>query len=69
MPVGFTRYSRGQSFSVLGRNKSFLLVMAAGSVVGTLIGEQLLRIVPNAVLLPALAEILLLSAIKVWRHK
>ncbi|MET2830890.1 sulfite exporter TauE/SafE family protein [Mesorhizobium shangrilense] len=68
MLVGFTRYSRDQSFSVLGRNKSFLLVMAAGSIVGTFIGGLLLGIVPNALLLPALAVILLISAVKVWRH-
>ncbi|MGK9041381.1 sulfite exporter TauE/SafE family protein [Rhizobium sp. SA279] len=69
MLVGFTRYSRDQSFSVLGRNKSFLIVMAAGSIVGTFIGGRLLGIVPNAFLLPALAVILVLSAVKVWRHK
>ncbi|WP_095203522.1 sulfite exporter TauE/SafE family protein [Mesorhizobium carmichaelinearum] len=68
MLVGFTRYSRDQSFSVLGRNKSLLLVMAAGSIVGTFIGGLLLGIVPNALLLPALAVILLISAVKVWRH-
>jgi uncharacterized membrane protein YfcA len=68
MLVGFTRYSRDQSFSVIGRNKIFLLLMAAGSIVGTFIGGQLLGIVPNAVLLPALAIILLISAVKVWRH-
>nr|WP_280949578.1 sulfite exporter TauE/SafE family protein [Rhizobium sp. IBUN] len=69
MLVGFTRYSRDQSFSVLGRNKMFVMVMAAGSIVGTFIGGLLLGIVPNAVLLPALAVILLLSAVKVWRHR
>ncbi|MBB2830507.1 UNVERIFIED_ORG: putative membrane protein YfcA [Rhizobium esperanzae] len=68
MVVGFTRYSRAQSFSVIGRNKSFLLLMAAGSIVGTYIGGKLLGIVPNAVLLLALAIILLISAVKVWRH-
>ncbi|MDW9794387.1 TSUP family transporter [Sinorhizobium meliloti] len=68
MLVGFTRYSRDQSFSVLGRNKTFLLVMAAGSIVGTFVGGLLLGIVPNALLLPALAAILLISAVKVWRH-
>ncbi len=68
MLVGFTRYSRDQSFAVLGRNKSFLLVMALGSVLGTFIGGKLLGLVPNAVLLPALAVILLISAVKVWRH-
>ena len=30
MLVGFTRYSMDDSFSVIGRNKLFLLVMAAG---------------------------------------
>ncbi|WP_027668455.1 sulfite exporter TauE/SafE family protein [Rhizobium leguminosarum] len=68
MLVGFTRYSRDQSFSVLGRNKTFLLVMAGGSIVGTFVGGLLLGIVPNGFLLPALAAILLISAIKVWRH-
>ncbi|MBB3979533.1 putative membrane protein YfcA [Rhizobium azooxidifex] len=69
MLVGFTRYSRDQSFSVLGRNKIFLLVMAAGSIVGIFVGGLLLGIVPNAFLLPALAAILLISAAKVWRHR
>lgn len=68
MLVGFTRYSRDQSFSVLGRNKGFIVVMAAGSIVGTFIGGMLLGIVPNSILLPALAAILLVSAMKVWRH-
>lgn len=68
MLVGFMRYSRDQSFSVLGRNKAFLLVMAAGSVIGTFVGGLLLGLVPNGVLLPALALILVISAVKVWRH-
>lgn len=68
MIVGFTRYSRDQSFSVLGRNRNFVLVMAAGSVLGTFIGGRLLGIVPTGVLLPLLAAILLVSAAKVWRH-
>ena len=68
MIVGFTRYSRDDSFAVLGRNRSFVIVMAAGSLVGSFIGGQLLGIVPTAILLPALAVILLVSAAKVWRH-
>ncbi|WP_104668382.1 sulfite exporter TauE/SafE family protein [Ensifer adhaerens] len=68
MLVGFTRYSRDQSFSVIGRNKAFMLLMAAGSIVGTFVGGLLLGMVPNGVLLPALAIILLISAVKVWRH-
>jgi uncharacterized membrane protein YfcA len=68
MIVGFTRYSRDRSFAVLGRNLRFVLVMAAGSVLGTFIGGRLLGIVPASVLIPALVGILLLSAVKVWRH-
>ena len=54
---------------MLGRNRGFVIVMAAGSIAGSLIGALLLGIVPGFVLLPALAAILLLSAVKVWRHK
>jgi uncharacterized membrane protein YfcA len=68
MVVGFARYSRDDTFAVLGRNRVFVAVMAAGSVVGTLIGGRLLGVIPTAVLLPGLAAILLLSAVKVWRH-
>ena len=69
MLVGFTRYSRDQSFSVLRKNWMFLLVMAAGSIVGTFVGGRLLGIVPNTILLPLLAALLVLSAVKMWRHK
>ena len=68
MIVGFTRYSRDRSFVVLGENRMFVLVMAAGSIVGTFIGGRLLGLVPSPVLLPLLALILVLSAVKVWRH-
>ncbi len=69
MLVGFTRYSQDQSFSVLGRNRLFVLVMAFGSIVGSYIGGLLLGIVPSAILLPVLAVILVISAVKVWHHK
>jgi uncharacterized protein len=69
MLVGFTRYSRDQSFAVLGQNWKFLLVMAAGSMVGTFIGGRLLGLVPTHVLLPLLASVLAISAVKVWRHQ
>jgi uncharacterized membrane protein YfcA len=69
MLVGFARYSRDSTFAVLGRNRWFVLVMAAGSIVGSFIGAALLGIVPGGVLLPLLAVILLVSAVKVWRLK
>jgi len=68
MLVGFTRYSRDQSFWVLSRHRRFLLAMAIGSIVGTFIGGQLLGLVPASVLLPLLAAVLVVSAVKVWRH-
>lgn len=68
MIVGFARYSQDRSFAVLGRNRRFVLVMAAGSIAGSFIGGQLLGLVPTAVLLPLLAGILAISAVKIWRH-
>ena len=68
MIVGFTRYSRDRSFAVLSQNRRFALVMAAGSIVGSFVGGQLLGVVPTPVLLPLLAAILVISAVKIWRH-
>jgi uncharacterized membrane protein YfcA len=69
MLVGFARYSCDQSFAVLGQNWIFLLVMVAGSMMGTFIGGLLLGIVPTYILLPLLAAVLVISAVKVWTHK
>ena len=68
MLVGFARYSRDRSFVVLRDNRAFVLAMAVGSIVGAYIGGRLLGVVPATVLLPALAVILLISSVKVWRH-
>jgi uncharacterized membrane protein YfcA len=69
MIVGFTRYSRDRTFAVLEQSRSFVLVMALGSIVGTFIGGRLLGVVPSRVLLPLLAGILIVSSVKIWRHK
>lgn len=68
MVVGFTRYSQDQAFSVLQRNRGFVVTMALGSIAGTFIGGLLLGYVPASILLPALALILVTSAAKVWKH-
>ena len=68
MLVAFARYSRDQSFAVLGQNTRFVLVMAAGSIAGTLIGGLLLGRISSVVLIPILAALLLFSAVRVWRH-
>lgn len=69
MLVGFTRYSQDKSFAVLGRNTMFVVIMAVGSIIGAFLGGRMLGIVPDAILLPTLAAILLISAWKVWRHR
>lgn len=68
MLVAFARYSQDGSFAVLGANLRFTLVMIAGSVVGVVAGGLLLGVVPDVVLIPVLAAILLFSAVKIARH-
>jgi uncharacterized protein len=68
MLVAFTRYSRDQSFVVLRRNTRFVLTMIAGSITGTLVGAVLLGVIPDTVLIPCLAVLLLLTAARIWRH-
>lgn len=68
MLVAFFRYSRDQAFTVLRENRGFVVAMAAGSVTGAVLGGLLLGVVPETVLVPLLAALLLYSAIKVWRH-
>jgi uncharacterized protein len=69
MLVAFARYSQDKSFIVLRTNASFVLIMAAGSISGTLLGGLLLGLVPAAVIIPLLVGLLLASAAKVWRHQ
>jgi uncharacterized membrane protein YfcA len=68
MLVGFARYSRSAAFSVLRQNTRFVVAMAAGSVAGSVVGGLLLGVVPEAVLVPLVVVLLLLSAAKVARH-
>ncbi|WP_205315115.1 hypothetical protein [Nonomuraea lactucae] len=42
--------------------------MVAGSIAGALLGGLLLGVIPDLVLIPALAVILLISAVKKVRH-
>lgn len=68
MLVAFARYSRDGSFAVLGANLRFTVVMASGSIVGALLGGLLLGVFPDLVLIPVLAVILLVSAVKLAQH-
>jgi uncharacterized protein len=69
MLIGLARYSRDRSFSVLAANRGFVLTMGAGSIAGVYLGARLLAVVPGSVLVPMLAVILGLSAVKLWRHR
>ena len=42
--------------------------MTVGSIAGTIAGALLLGVIPNLVLIPALALLLVLSAVKLWQH-
>jgi uncharacterized membrane protein YfcA len=68
MIVAFARYSRDGSFVVLRRHARVVIVLALGSIAGTVAGGLLLGVVPEAALIPGLALLLVLSSIKVWRH-
>lgn len=68
MLVGFARYSQDSSFAVLRGHRGFVALMASGSVVGAALGGLALGKVPSGVLLPTLAAILFISAVKTWRH-
>jgi hypothetical protein len=70
MIVSFMRYSRDQSFKVLSRHPSFVLAMARWFDLGDLGGAVCCsESAPPTLLLPLLAVILFLSAIKLWRHR
>ncbi|MEU5639695.1 sulfite exporter TauE/SafE family protein [Streptomyces milbemycinicus] len=68
MLVAFARYSRDGSFAVLGANLRFAAIMIAGSVTGAVLGGLLLGVIPDLVLIPVLAVLLLASAVKLARH-
>lgn len=68
MLVAFARYSQDKSFIVLQQNRPFLIAMAAGSILGTVAGGALLGSIPDEVLVPLLAALLIISARKVWQH-
>ncbi|MEF3193929.1 MAG: sulfite exporter TauE/SafE family protein [Halothiobacillaceae bacterium] len=68
MVVGFMRYRGAAAFEVLGRERPLFLFMAAGSLVGAVIGGVALGWVPTDLLIVALALILLVSAVKVFKH-
>jgi uncharacterized membrane protein YfcA len=68
MIAAFARYSRDDTFIVLRDHRRFVILMALGSVAGTVAGGLLAGVVPEVVLIPLLGALLLYSAVNVWRH-
>jgi hypothetical protein len=65
MIAAFARYSRDATFVVLRDHRRFVILMALGSVVGTVAGRLLAGVVPEGVLIPLLGALLLYSAVNV----
>jgi uncharacterized membrane protein YfcA len=53
---------RYQAFTVLHRNKRLVITMTAGSIAGTLTGAPLLGVIPNLILVPGLALLLVIGS-------
>ncbi|MDP2153347.1 MAG: sulfite exporter TauE/SafE family protein [Methylotenera sp.] len=68
MLVAFTRYSQSGAFAVVRRERYFLTWMTLGSLVGTALGGLLLGIMPTDALILLLGLVLLISAVKVFKH-
>ncbi len=68
MLAGFLRYREAAAFEVLARERALFLYMAAGSLAGAILGGLLLGLVPTDLLVVMLALILLISAVKVFKH-
>lgn len=68
MLVGFARYSGLDAFAVLREERALFRWMAAGSVVGAGLGGMMLGWIPSHLLTSLLGVILLISAVKVFRH-
>lgn len=68
MVVGFARYSRSDAFVVLRQEKLLFSWMALGSILGTGLGGVMLGYFPTNILMMVLGFILLISAVKTFRH-
>lgn len=68
MIVGFARYTRSDAFDILRKEQSLFRWMVAGSILGAALGSLLLGMVPTNALTTLLGVILLVSAIKTFRH-
>ncbi|MBE0436202.1 MAG: sulfite exporter TauE/SafE family protein [Methylomicrobium sp.] len=68
MLVGLIRYRNSDSFAVLHREKRLFLWMTAGSLLGAGLGAMMLGVVPAHRLIELLGIVLLISAVKTFKH-
>lgn len=66
--VGILRYWRRGAYADRAALRDTVLPMGAGSVIGAVLGGLLLGAVPASVLKVGLGIILIVSAIRVFRH-
>ncbi|AFY77085.1 putative permease [Pleurocapsa sp. PCC 7327] len=67
--MGLFKYRNQPRFKEIKLEREFLVAMAFGSIVGALIGSNLLKYVSSSFLYVILGTILLLSALKLAHHK
>lgn len=68
MIVGFSRYTNADAFQILRKEKKLFVWMVIGSVIGAAIGGLMLGMFPVRVLMTLLGVVLLISAIKTFKH-
>jgi uncharacterized membrane protein YfcA len=66
--MGLYKYRRQQKLTEVLADRTFIIWMSLGSILGSLIGSYLLRYVPNLYLHFLLGAILLVSAVKIAIH-
>ncbi|RBQ32685.1 permease [Arcobacter sp. FW59] len=69
MIIAFSRYSRSEQFKEILKEKTFILYMIFGSIIGAFIGSLLLEYVNSQYITLLLGFILLISAWKVFKAK
>lgn len=68
MIVGFARYSRSDAFNVIRQEQPLFRWMVACSFLGAGLGGLALGLIPTRLLMGLLGVILLISAVKIFRH-
>lgn len=67
--VGLLKYRSQQRLKEVKSDRGFIVSMASGSILGAFIGSSLLKYVSSSLLYSILGTILLLSALKMTKHK